>query len=180
MLVQAHQTKTMWAGGVPHTQSDVLAASTQDAAGGEAGQRINAAADASRVGGLALAILGDGVCEAGPRTLGDGGQVLGEDGGNEAGGEESDLHFERGAGETGGLSELGACNGCVTEMSKERSDQSVLEWASLNIVEKEQRVICRRPDREYLTTYIAPPESNHQAPGLGPAIVFTSSIGAPL
>lgn len=63
---------------------------------------------------------------------------------------------------------------------KGRSDQSVLEWASFNIVDEEQRIICGRPDREYLTTYIAPPESNHQAPGLGPAIVFSSSIGAPL
>lgn len=92
----AHQTKSSWTGGVLHTQSDVLAASTQDAAGGEAGQRIDAAADASRVGGLAFAILGNGVCEAGPRTLGDGGQILSEDGGNEAGGEEGDLHFNEG------------------------------------------------------------------------------------
>lgn len=63
---------------------------------------------------------------------------------------------------------------------KETSDQSGLEWASLIIMmEREQRDRYGRPDREYLATYIAAPESNHQAPGLGPAIVFRSSIGAP-
>lgn len=132
----------MWTGGVPHTESDILAASTQDAAGGEAGQRINAAADASRVGGLALAILGDGVCEAGPRTLGNGGQILGEDGGNEAGGEESDLHFERGVSETGGPSELGACNECVTEMSKKEVTNLYLNGRALILWKKNKESLA--------------------------------------
>lgn len=87
-----------WNGWGPHTEGNVLATGTQDTAGGEGSQGINAAADAGSVGGLALAVLADGICETGPGTLGDGGQVLGEDGGDEAGGEESDLHFGEGVG----------------------------------------------------------------------------------
>lgn len=96
--------------GVPHTEGNVLATGTQHAAGCEGGQLVDPAADTSRVGGLALAVLADGVCETGACTLGDGGQVLGIDSGDEAGGEESDLHFGEGLGETGGLPELGGCN----------------------------------------------------------------------
>lgn len=54
------------------------------------------------------------------------------------------------------------------------------EWASLIIVGRQQRNKDGRPDREYLASYIARPESSHQAPGLGPAIVLRSSIGGPL
>lgn len=108
MLAWAHQDKRRCGRvGVLHTEGNVLAAGREDTAGCEGGQGINAAADTSRVGGLALAVLGDGVCKAGPRALWDGGQVLSEDGGNEAGGEESDLHFGEGVGETSGISELG-------------------------------------------------------------------------
>lgn len=74
-------------------ESNVLAAGAEDTAGGEGGQLVNAAADTASVGGLALAVLANGVGQAGSGTLGDGGQVLGEDGGDKAGGEESDLHF---------------------------------------------------------------------------------------
>lgn len=78
---------------VQHTESDILAAGAEDTASGEGGQLVNATADTRGVSGLALAVLGDGICETGPGTLGDAGQVLSEDGGDEAGGEESDLHF---------------------------------------------------------------------------------------
>lgn len=93
----------------PHTDGNVLATGAEDTAGSEGGQLINAAADTSSVGGLALTVLADGICEARPGTLGDGGQVLGEDGGDKAGGEESDLHF---GGETDCLSELGIGRRC--------------------------------------------------------------------
>lgn len=165
--------------GVRHTEGDVLAAGGEDTAGREGGQGIDAAADASRVGGLALAVLGDGVRQAGPRALWDAGQVLGEDGGDEGGGEEGDLHFGEGVGETSGIFRNSVSDGDVKEQQLTNVD---LNGRALLLWKREQRDRYGRPDREYLATYIAPPESNHQAPspGLGPAIVFRSSIGAPL
>lgn len=69
----------------------------------------------------------------------------------------------------------------VTEMcERSKSTNLDLNGQSLLLREDKQRNQDGRPDREYLATYIAPAESSHEAPGLGPGIVFRSSIGAPL